>query len=176
MFCHAGCILHSWTFDHMSKTPRTDAATIRIETPGFSGDIVFPGSAKHLETDLNAAHAQISALREALEETIQYIERVAPIPSHKGPCGPESQCDMECLAASSCAGFIAEMQAALSTPPPPVVPLEDVRPLVEALMKLHQNGHGEDCDYLNLTGAACSCGAESAEAAIATFTAKHPLP
>ena len=155
----------------MSKTPRTDAATIRIETPGFSGDIVFPGSAKHLETDLNAAYAQIAALREALEETIQYIECVAPIPSHKGPCGPESQCDMECLAASSCAGFIAEMQAALSTTPPPVVPLEDVRPLREALETIENRFvDGEDTyEDWKFMG-------ETAVTALATFTAKHPLP
>lgn len=65
-----------------------------------------------------------------------------------------------------------ERDAALSTPPPTMVPLEDVRPLVEALetcaclpkATMYPDGPCLDCkDY------------KEVHDALATFTAKHQL-
>lgn len=143
----------------MSKTPQTDAATIRIETPGFSGDIVFPGSAKHLETELNAANAQIAALREALKPIASYCPDEWLNPPFQDGYKKVNSLDL------------VKVRAAFSTPPPPVVPLEDVRPLREALETIENRFvDGEDTyEDWKFMG-------ETAVTALATFTAKHPLP
>jgi len=123
-----------------------------------------------LQKELNEAHAQIAALREAL----------AIIQAAAETCMDHCFSDgilfgtvhHQSFDSSAIGHAILSARAILSTPPPPVVPLEDVRPLVEALVKIRrelQGCGGNRFDALAVT-------TEALELPVAyQFLAKHPL-
>jgi len=106
--------------------------------------------ARSLERQRDEARAQVLALRETLEK----VPRIGGLIEH-----PE---DLQEL-----------VNAALSTPPPPVVKLEDVRPLVEAITSLTNliicpDDHREEnpCRYCD--------GQTDAENLLKTFLTTYP--
>ncbi len=111
---------------------------------------------------LRESQAQVVAMRDALT---QYREAFSDGPEN---CG--------CILYEKVDEIAA---AALSTPPPPVVPLADVLPLVEALrrfrdMVLHERGtFAEENIPVNLILSAFDCEIYNA---VATLESKHPLP
>jgi hypothetical protein len=69
----------------------------------------------------------------------------------------------------------AKVTAALSTPPPPVVPLEDVRPLVGAINSLLKLAGCPD-DHKEWNPCEFCDGKEAAQKALTNFLTQHPLP
>jgi hypothetical protein len=87
------------------------------------------------------------ALREAMNLALPILDRDRDLSDARIElCGPMPIARRKALRAC---------QAALSTPPPPVVPLEDVRPLIPLLRELAVHDSGT-------------------EETLAEFTAKHP--
>lgn len=83
---------------------------------------------------LLASRAREAQLRTALEWCSVAIERfVLPPTMHAGFCGPESGCDGICQENVAFAEGVSQIQKALTLPAPPVVPVGDVKPLVDAL-------------------------------------------
>ena len=104
-----------------------------------------------LNQRLTEKDAQIVALREALTEFTSWESGMDDSSFHDIP------------------RLLAIARGALSTPPPAVVPLEDVRNLVEAAEKVR---HWHDTNEGVIVSAKSFWGLREA---ISTFTAKHPL-
>lgn len=66
----------------------------------FNNAVVF-------EQERDAARNDRDALRTALQEALTALAYYGPMPSHAGPCTPESGCDQECADA---ARFAEDMQ------------------------------------------------------------------
>jgi len=137
-----------------TPTPRTDACLAGRE---HGNSIEF--LARELERELAAVtaeslakDAQIVALRAAILKT--------------GHGGPRCLCDSLC---SVC-------QALSNTPPTPVVPLADVKPLVDVLAVFCEGApwvdNGDGCATVDCLMADL----HKASSALAAFTAKHPTP
>lgn len=161
-----------------APTPESDrekfACNYTNPNGSFFGDCVELGFARNLERERDEARAEleewkarsqknicelvnIHAAQAAqivqLRSTLQFIRdecdwEESPI---EGENGGDQRIGKACA-------------AALSFPPPPVVPLEDVRPLVEALR------HSYDATNWPADGSSMQ------EEALAAFTTKHPLP
>ena len=83
-----------------------------------------------------------------------------------------------CLSPLNTTAYLNEIDRALSTPPPPVVPLKDVRMLVEALERILPEWHKEDNGtYANgqIAGEISVGDMRVAKKALITFITKHPL-
>jgi hypothetical protein len=111
--------------------------------------------------ELAAKDAQIVALREALEQSMRW---------HNGSHYRHSKCAGEQAVWRQ---HREVMESALSSPPPPVVKLEDVRPLVEAITSLTNliicpDDHREEnpCRYCD--------GQTDAENLLKTFLTTYP--
>ncbi len=86
---------------------------------------------KPLDVQLVEKDAQILALREALQQALPILDRDKDLNDAEIQlCGPMPIARRKALRAC---------QAALSTPPPPVVPLEDVKPLLQILEELAEH-------------------------------------
>ena len=94
------------------------------------------------ECELAEKDAQIVALREALSSIQKKLQSASDYRIHE---------------------TLAITATALSTPPPPVVPMEDVKPLVEALRSSYDVTEWP------------ADGSSKQERALATFTTKHPI-
>lgn len=86
---------------------------------------------KGLVRELNESHKREAQLRAALEEISKDTKTVYGR-------GPDSDFSSKVKTASALLAL-----KAISAPPPPVVPVEDVKPLVEALQSLHDLGSFE---------------------------------
>lgn len=142
--------------DIVPDTPRTNA--LRSRYPAHSGKRYSDELTlcAVLETELIGKNAQIVALREAITSVLSGMD--ATDPDYTGSIAGEI----------STAEF-DRLNKALSTPAPKVVPLEDVRPLIDALKIIAANPaakHGPNCLYDS---------GPIATGAIAKFTTTHPL-
>ena len=99
-----------------------------------------------LQSERDDAHAQILALLAELQAIKTYM-RSDPITR---PCDGNAQ-------------VINRIERVLSTLPPPVVPLEDVKPLLAALQYCHDHAKPDLIIAQEVTGPALDA-----------FTAKHP--
>lgn len=148
----------------MSTTPRTDACEWTASSSQDNTDVVtkerdelkmsqrgMQAAAKLAIQERDAALAQVAQLREALETC-----KVEGPYAFEGKFGsPHMRFDR------------SKVEQALSSPPPPVVPMADVIPLVE---KLRNSGHEEECNFLQYADGKCNC----YQREIQTFLAKHP--
>jgi hypothetical protein len=112
---------------------------------------------------LRESQAQILALREALVGCASRLQ--IELCRQNGEVIPDSAKN-----APSALQNILNIAKAMSPSPPPVVPLEDVRPLLDALKIITANpgaSHGPCCLYDS---------GPIAARVIAKFTTQHPLP
>jgi hypothetical protein len=112
------------------------------------------------------AQAQIVALRDALGA---YAEFHGGCEHHPDDCPLEED---ECRICHA-------LNKAFSTPPPPVVPLEDVKPLVEALRAISKQKLSKELDTDEHQSADFEYGydscVEQSREALTTSTTKHPI-
>lgn len=143
----------------MSTTPRTDACEWTASSSQDNTDVVtkerdelkmsqrgMQAAAKLAIQERDAALAQVAQLREALETC-----KVEGPYAFEGKFGsPHMRFDR------------SKVEQALSSPPPPVVPMADVIPLVDLLGNFLRNYEfGEKAD-------------KAMESVLQTFLAKHP--
>lgn len=121
-------------------------------TMGHDGD----GCANCLKAEIATKNAQIVALREALESSME-AWRTLVNSGDAGNWNPEED------------AHIIRGAKALSTPAPPVVPMADVKPLLDALQACAAvtHPHGPYLNSEDLSGVTQT---------LAAFTAKHPAP
>lgn len=167
-----------------TPTPRTDANESLTCKEGSL--CIAPDFARTLERELAEKDAQIVALREALQmsqpkcildllaisyEAISHLFEVHGCDTH----GNEVWMSVR----EQIPACIKSLKQALSTPPPPVVPLEDVRPLVEALNLYTESERWilEDAEWRFVDDPKTNWFSphELAEKSLATFTTKHPI-
>jgi hypothetical protein len=153
-----------------TPTPRTDAVTYELfcrfdqggtynaessQTP--QGDWAPADFARDLERELITANAQIVVLRESINLNTGWDLNFSPNGKELPMTKPKW------------------VQEALAAPPPPVVPLEDVKPLIYALENIDAQGRPH-------SGGDTGCGCEqcenydAVESALRNFTTKYPTP
>lgn len=127
---------------------------------------------RRLQHELAEKDAQIMALRGALEEVNANIYA----PDAHCSCHIAPPCN-DCVENGGLREVLETVKKALSAPAPAVVPIEDVRPLVEAA---ENTRHWHDCSPNHQTGETegvivSKTSFWKLKDALSTFTAKHPL-
>ncbi len=158
-----------------TSTPRTDAQDFML-TEGRLGhtetgvDVDF---ARTLERELAEKDAQIVALRDALGTLSKAAETCIDY------CYSDGSVHHQTFDTKAIGTAILASRSTLSTPPPPVVPLEDVKPLVEALRAISKQKLSKELDTDEHQSADFEYGydscVEQSREALTTFTAKHPI-
>lgn len=159
-------------------TPRTDAFAFNEERRCQESGVLFPPAdtdwlefCRILERELAEKDAQILALREALQPHFNEMERRCIAAELRGlkQTSERNRKHPRYISAKK----------ALSTAPPPVVPLEDVRTLAEALQRYAESERWilEDAEWRFVDDPKSSWFSphELAEKAVSTYTAKHPI-
>lgn len=133
-----------WT---VSDTPRTDAENKRTNWPSFYYDF-----ARQLERELNESRAREAQLRAALKKT------------READYSFDDSLDAYYVDKRDMAELRDCWLKALTFPAPPVVPAEDVKPMLALLQEVAALDAGEQ-----------ECIASDCKEALSIFTAKHKL-
>lgn len=147
-----------------NDTPRTEAEKIKQQLMGLDILNYLPDMAvewwvpsefaRQLERELNESHAREAQLRAALEEVKQFIPN--------GGFHPNPQMQI--------------VEEALTLPAPPVVPVEDVKPLVAVLRYIRDetDQYADGAPDASAHDKLCLELCHRIQPALATFTVKHP--
>lgn len=149
-----------------NTTPRTDIVEsgVNYEGDGTSESMLadMTDFARQLETELASVQLELGTTKcELVESTKREAQlREALRSIDLSPCDGGS-CEVATMADEL-------IQAALSQPAPPVVPLADVKPILDAVNRLPK------CDNHSTTEHKAACARCLLHKSLAAFTAKHP--
>lgn len=146
-----------------TPTPRTDAAIQSINEAHFRGKIIAPIFAATLELELAAKDAKIAEQAGQIVALRGCLEHLRSKDWFNNP-----------YYTTEVVGIInaSKVRAALSTPAPKVVPLEEAKALADALENLRDEQNGPPLERHKEHWQAAY---DTANKVLAEFNSKHPL-
>lgn len=160
---------------HERPTPRTNAAA---REGAYVKEGKYPETCGKQIVHIDFARTLEQELAEAQEINKEQAAHIVALREAIGTCTFKDWFESEKTGEVVGSLDAVKVRKALSTPPPPVVPLKEVRMLVEALERILPEWHKEDNGtYANgqIAGEISVGDMRVAKKALAAFTAKHPL-